>query len=179
MWIGLNWPSKGPVTNFCEHGNELSRLIQGQKSADWVTVEWRESAGVVNVDMTEVLSSFHPEQAGSTLLRNVNHQPEYTASHPKWPQSLRVVMITATCRSWLRSVGPTVVPRPSPLLPHFTLISPALSRCSETETVRPACQQFSQWHCQCRFSPVTQKLYPLLSKAFVRPSWCSSCQTNL
>ena len=34
MWIGLNWPSKGPVTNFCEHGNELSRLIQGQKSAD-------------------------------------------------------------------------------------------------------------------------------------------------
>jgi hypothetical protein len=48
-----------------------------------VTVEWRESAGVVNVDVIEVPSSFYPEKAGIMLLRNVDHQPEYTALHPK------------------------------------------------------------------------------------------------
>ena len=35
MECGLDWTGlgKGPVADFCEHGNELSGLIQGQKSA--------------------------------------------------------------------------------------------------------------------------------------------------
>jgi len=87
----------------------------------------------------------------------------------------------ASCHTstWPCRAGPTAVTRPGSSLPQFTLISPALSRCSETETVRPACQQFSKWHCQCRFSSRTQKLYPSFSKAFARPSWGSSCQMNL
>ena len=155
--------------------------------ASWVTVEWRESAGVVNVDVIEMPASFHPERKAlcysEKLIINQNtrrHTPNDRILLSHCPLTPAFASYhTSTCRSWPCRAGPTAVARPGPLLPHFTLISPALSRCSETETVRPACQQFSQWHCQCRFSSLTQKLYPSLSKAFALPSWYSSCQMNL